>query len=170
MISCITSSFPKLNRHGGRELLSGVAIATREELDQFTKLVNAAIPQVSVHLHYYDKNQVTMYIFVLRSLKCFLNFSATFFLIGKQSKGCHDTCGSSTFYSGQQDSTGRFTKLDETGLVVMCCRHGVTFRAANMFRGETYRIVAFLHNFALTHRVSFFCFDVICQYWPFAKK
>lgn len=52
----------------------------------------------------------------------------------------------------------------------MCCRHGITLRAANMFRGETYRIIAFLHAFALKSKVLFFCYDVICRYWPFAQK
>ena len=29
-------------------------------------------------------------------------------------------------------------KLDETGLEVACCRHGLGLKALNMFRGEMY--------------------------------
>ena len=52
----------------------------------------------------------------------------------------------------------------------MCCRHGLVLRAANIHRGETYRVIAFLQWWALQFGILFFCYDVICRYWPFAKK
>lgn len=52
----------------------------------------------------------------------------------------------------------------------MACRHGVVLCAANMYRGETYRLVAFFHMMAHRLKILFFCYDVICRYWPFARK
>lgn len=38
-----------------------------------------------------------------------------------------------------------------------------------MEKGESYRHILYLHNFALQENFKFFCYDVICNYWPFAK-
>ena len=83
----------------------------------------------------------------------------------------HGTCGASTFKAGKSDSSSSsYKKLDETGLISICCRHGTILRMANMYKGETYRIVAYLHNFAANIKTKFFCYDVICRYWPFVQK
>jgi len=39
-----------------------------------------------------------------------------------------------------------------------------------MYRGETYRLVAYFHFLARKLNILFFCYDVICKYWGFAKK
>ena len=86
-----------------------------------------------------------------------------------QTKG-NATCGGSTFKARKSDSHSHSKKMDETGIVCMCCRHGLVLRAANIHRGETYRVIAFLQWWALQFGILFFCYDVICRYWPFAKK
>ena len=60
--------------------------------------------------------------------------------------------------------------LDETGLIIMGCRHGWVWRALNMFSGETYRHVLYLHEYAKDQNCRFFCYDVVCQYWIFLLK
>jgi hypothetical protein len=60
--------------------------------------------------------------------------------------------------------------LDETGLLIMSCRHGWVWRALNLFMGETYRHVLYLHEYAKEKNVRFFCYDVVCQYWIFLLK
>jgi hypothetical protein len=57
--------------------------------------------------------------------------------------------------------------LDETVLLIMSCRHGWVWRALNMFSGETYRHVLYLHEYAKDQNCRFFCYDVVCQYWIF---
>ena len=52
----------------------------------------------------------------------------------------------------------------------MSCRHGWIWRALNLFVGETYRHVLYLHEYACQKNGLFFCYDVICQYWPFVKR
>ncbi len=43
-------------------------------------------------------------------------------------------------------------------------------KAANLYKGETYRHTHFLHNYAFHHKVRFFINDVVCRYWAFAEK
>ncbi|XP_072041208.1 uncharacterized protein [Amphiura filiformis] len=62
-------------------------------------------------------------------------------------------------------------KQDETGLAVAGCRHTLAQKAVNMFRGEMYGYPHFLHtSFMLQEGVQFMWQDVICKYWPWAKK
>lgn len=82
----------------------------------------------------------------------------------------HDTCGSSTFKAGQSAASSNHKGLDETGLLCQCCRHGVVLRCANLKKGENYRVVHYMHNFAFEKNVRFFCYDIVCRYWDFAKK
>jgi hypothetical protein len=38
-----------------------------------------------------------------------------------------------------------------------------------MAKGETYRHVHYLHDYALRSGCEFLCYDVVCQYWIFAE-
>ena len=38
-----------------------------------------------------------------------------------------------------------------------------------MTKGETYRHVHYLHDYALVNGCQFFCYDVVCKYWSFAE-
>ncbi|XP_045026109.1 uncharacterized protein LOC123470196 isoform X1 [Daphnia magna] len=79
-------------------------------------------------------------------------------------------CGVSTFQAAKLDSACHYNGLDETGMISTVCRHGSTIKVANMYKGETYRLVAFLHMVVLQMGCYFFCYDVVCKYWPFAQK
>ncbi|XP_045024594.1 uncharacterized protein LOC123469605 [Daphnia magna] len=77
-----------------------------------------------------------------------------------------DTCGDSAYTAGRLESN-RKKNMDQTGVLMGSCRHGVILGAANMDRGETYRHVHFLNS-----KIScdFFCQDVVCKYFPFAEE
>ena len=61
--------------------------------------------------------------------------------------------------------------MDEEGLEVAVCRHGMLLAALNMFRGEIFAYPMFLHNLLHSQQnVTFLCMDVACQYWPYLKK
>ncbi len=79
-----------------------------------------------------------------------------------------DACGSAEYKAGKADSSHK-KGLAETGIVFSTCRHGVLWRAVDMDKGESYRHILYLHDFALKEKFKFFCYDVVCNYWPFAK-
>lgn len=86
--------------------------------------------------------------------------------LGKVSK---DTCGGASYKAGKSDSVNDRTGLAETGIVFCTCRHGYLLRGVNMAKGETYRHVHYLHDYALRSGCDFLCYDVVCQYWTFAE-
>ena len=58
-------------------------------------------------------------------------------------------------------------QLDKTGLYLSSCRHQVTQKTLNMYRGEIYAYPLFLRqHFQTPKPVMFFLQDVICKYWP----
>jgi hypothetical protein len=59
--------------------------------------------------------------------------------------------------------------LDETGLEVAGCRHGIAQKAVNMFRGEIFGYPHYLHTRFFMNVVCFWA-DVVCQYWPWARQ
>lgn len=78
-----------------------------------------------------------------------------------------DTCGRAAYKAGKSDAIGR-KGLSETGGVFCTCRHGYLLRAVDMLKGETYRHVHYLHDFAYRSGCKFLCYDVVCKYWSFA--
>lgn len=78
-------------------------------------------------------------------------------------------CGGNVFKAAT-DHAARLKKQDERGLTMLCCRHGCVLRAVNMFKGETYRHIHYLHKFAFEKNCKFLCYDVVCQYWLWARK
>lgn len=86
--------------------------------------------------------------------------------MGKISK---DTCGGATYKAGKSDALGR-QSLSETGVVFCTCRHGYLLRAVNMLKGETYRHVHYLHDYAYRIGCKFICYDVVCKYWSFVES
>lgn len=63
------------------------------------------------------------------------------------------------------------SKIDEEGLEVAVCRHGVLAAALNMFRGEIFAYPLFLQNqLSGQGTVTFFCCDVACRYWPYLQR
>ncbi|KAK4007342.1 hypothetical protein OUZ56_012502 [Daphnia magna] len=63
----------------------------------------------------------------------------------KTKKTSSESCGGSTFKAAKSYSSHR-KNLDEIGVVMGCCRHGVVQRAVNMFHGETFRHKKFIHR------------------------
>ena len=86
--------------------------------------------------------------------------------LGKVSK---DTCGGASYKAGKFDSINGRAGLADTGVVFCTCRHGFLLRGVNMTKGETYRHVHYLHDYALVNGCQFFCYDVVCKYWSFAE-
>ncbi|KAI9556188.1 hypothetical protein GHT06_018762 [Daphnia sinensis] len=74
-----------------------------------------------------------------------------------------ESCGGSTFKAAKSYSSQR-KNLDETGVVMGCCRHGVVQRAVNMFHGETFRHTNFIHKHMAEKNVKFISSDVMCRY------
>ncbi|KAK4017489.1 hypothetical protein OUZ56_032800 [Daphnia magna] len=58
-----------------------------------------------------------------------------------------ETCGDSIFKAARSDA-GKFKKLDETGIMMRSCRHGIVDKAG----------------------CTFLCGDVMCRYWDWAQK
>lgn len=51
------------------------------------------------------------------------------------------------------------------------CRHAIAQQAVNMKQGELYAYSHYLHVFfMLQNGVKFLWQDVVCKYWPWAKK
>ena len=123
-----------------------------DEIVKFVKEINAHIPQVFFYCTFY----------ITRVLVIILN------LLLIQDTGLAN-CGNSIFKAGKADGS-QFRNMDQTGFMSMSCRHNVVLATADMYRGETYRLVAFFHLLALRLGVLFFCYDVICRYWGFAQK
>ncbi|XP_030294098.1 uncharacterized protein LOC115594270 isoform X2 [Sparus aurata] len=63
------------------------------------------------------------------------------------------------------------SKLDEEGLELAVCRHGVLFSALNMYRGEIFAYPLYLQQkLASSKSAKFFCMDVMCKYWPYLQR
>ncbi|XP_037396306.1 uncharacterized protein LOC119263847 isoform X1 [Pygocentrus nattereri] len=79
-------------------------------------------------------------------------------------------CGSSQWTAAKEHSGKSASKIDEEGLEIAVCRHGVLLRALNMFRGEIYAYPLYLQKELSPSNVSFFCSDVACKYYPYLEK
>lgn len=80
-----------------------------------------------------------------------------------------ESCGDST-YKAAKNTSSKFKHMDETGLIMASCRHGLILAACNMFTGENFRYIHFMHKQAYLKNVKFLCYDVVCRYWPFAER
>ncbi|KAK7156996.1 hypothetical protein R3I94_006908 [Phoxinus phoxinus] len=81
------------------------------------------------------------------------------------------TCGVSRFRASRETSKKSLSKIDEEGIQVAVCRHGILLRGLNHYRGEVFAYPMFLQR-ELSERanVTFFCMDVVCRYWPYLSK
>ncbi|XP_045030666.1 uncharacterized protein LOC123473655 [Daphnia magna] len=80
-----------------------------------------------------------------------------------------ETCGDSIFKAARSDA-GKFKKLDETGIMMRSCRHGIVDKAVNIHHGETFRHTHFIHLDLPEKGCTFLCGDVMCRYWDWAQK
>jgi hypothetical protein len=77
-------------------------------------------------------------------------------------------CGT-TRWKAAKSTSKTMANLDETGLEVAGCRHGIAQKAVNMFRGEIFGYPHYLHTRFFMNVVCFWA-DVVCQYWPWARQ
>ncbi|KAK0156220.1 hypothetical protein N1851_000502 [Merluccius polli] len=83
----------------------------------------------------------------------------------------HDVCGPATFTAARETSQKSRAKVDEEGLEIAVCRHGILLQGLNHYRGEIYAYPLFLQKeLAETANVTFFCMDITCRYWPYMEK
>ncbi|XP_067301005.1 uncharacterized protein [Pseudorasbora parva] len=87
-----------------------------------------------------------------------------------QHVGGKGVCGSAEFAAAKEFSRKTSSKLDEEGIEVAVCRHGVLLKALNMFRGEIYAYPLYLQKELCTENATFFCADIMCKYWPYLIK
>ncbi|XP_069179271.1 uncharacterized protein [Procambarus clarkii] len=76
------------------------------------------------------------------------------------------TCGVSTWKAAQNKPLS-FQSLDETGISMASCRHGIILHTLNMYQGELYSYAHYLQIMYFKY-VKFICQDIICKYWPWA--
>ncbi|XP_065140166.1 uncharacterized protein [Paramisgurnus dabryanus] len=82
-------------------------------------------------------------------------------------------CGASQWSAAKESSKKSSSKLDEEGLEIAVCRHGILLMALNMFRGEIFAYPLFLQK-KLAERsqgtIKFFCSDVACKFFPYLHR
>ncbi|XP_039865674.1 uncharacterized protein LOC120720105 [Simochromis diagramma] len=82
-------------------------------------------------------------------------------------------CGSSSWTAAKESSKKSTVKLDEEGMEIAVCRHGVLLAALNMFRGEIFAYPLFLQRKLganVPGHIMFLCSDVACKYFPYLTK
>ncbi|KAL3975355.1 hypothetical protein ACER0C_021241 [Sarotherodon galilaeus] len=82
-------------------------------------------------------------------------------------------CGSSSWTAAKESSKKSTGKLDEEGMEIAVCRHGVLLAALNMFRGEIFAYPLFLQRKLAANvpgHITFLCSDVACKYFPYLTK
>ncbi|XP_055789100.1 uncharacterized protein LOC129861926 isoform X2 [Salvelinus fontinalis] len=80
-------------------------------------------------------------------------------------------CGASQWTAAKESSRKTNNKLDEEGLEVAVCRHGILLRSLNMMRGEIFAYPLFLQKeLSGSRNIQFMCTDVICKFWPYLTK
>ena len=67
-----------------------------------------------------------------------------------------DLCGESHWKAAKASSRG-LGALDETGMVMACCRHTILYKAVNMHQGEIFAYPLYLHMHLLNRVMEFFC-------------
>ncbi|XP_073672422.1 uncharacterized protein [Paramisgurnus dabryanus] len=72
--------------------------------------------------------------------------------------------------AARETSQRSASKVDEEGLELAVCRHGVLLHALNMYRGEIFAYPLYLQEKLSSRQITFFCMDVTCKYWPYLQK
>ncbi|KAJ7337885.1 hypothetical protein OS493_008043 [Desmophyllum pertusum] len=88
-----------------------------------------------------------------------------------RSKNVKDSMCGESHWKAAQNTARRRAKLDETGLEIAGCRHGLAQWAVNMYQGEIYGYAHFLQSQRMFPAgVEFFWEDIVCKYWKWAAK
>ena len=72
--------------------------------------------------------------------------------------------------AARETSKKSASKLDEEGLELAVCRHGLLLCALNMFRGEIFAYPLYIQRKMANLTPTFYCMDVTCKYWPYLNK
>ena len=113
-------------------------------------------------------NKSNRYFFLISELLAYtLSHGNVFFSYVQGRSKNH--CALSVFKAAREISSSK-KYVDQTGLIMACCRHLIILQAVNMFVGETYRHAHFLHNFLFNAGYRIFCYDIVCLYWKWAEK
>ncbi|ROL52295.1 Chimeric ERCC6-PGBD3 protein [Anabarilius grahami] len=76
----------------------------------------------------------------------------------------HDVCGPATFTAVREISQKSRAKVDEEGLEIAVCRHGILLQGLNHYRGEKYAYPMFLQKeLEQAANVTLFCMDIACS-------
>ncbi|XP_040922261.1 uncharacterized protein LOC121200824 [Toxotes jaculatrix] len=78
--------------------------------------------------------------------------------------------GPGQWAAARESANKSASKIDEEGIEVAVCCHGVLLKALNMFRGEIFAYPLYLQKQLSTQTVQFFCTDVVCKYWPYLQR
>lgn len=73
-------------------------------------------------------------------------------------------------YKAASNTSSKFKGLDETGIVMCCCRHGFILGALNLHCGESFRHTHYMHKEIAAKGYKFLGSDVVCMYWKFAER
>ncbi|XP_029916449.1 uncharacterized protein LOC115365531 [Myripristis murdjan] len=79
-------------------------------------------------------------------------------------------CGTGEWMAARESSSKSASKVDEEGVEVAVCRHGILLKGLNMFRGEIFAYPLYLQKQLASQNVQFFCSDVVCKYWPYLQR
>ncbi|KAG1943764.1 hypothetical protein F2P79_014877, partial [Pimephales promelas] len=79
-------------------------------------------------------------------------------------------CGAGQWTAARESANKSASKLDEEGVEVAVCRHGVLLKGLNMFRREVFAYPLYLQKQLASQNVQFFCSDVVCKYWPYLER
>ncbi|XP_041825540.1 uncharacterized protein LOC121629810 [Melanotaenia boesemani] len=79
-------------------------------------------------------------------------------------------CGAGEWVAARESSNKSASKVDEEGVEVAVCRHGILLKGLNMFRGEIFAYPLYLQKQLASQNVQFFCSDVVCRYWPYLQR
>ncbi len=111
--------------------------------------------------HYYHDLQL-----ILKKFYC-VNVCICPHLFKNPGKG---RCGAGQWTAARESANKSASKLDEEGVEVAVCRHGVLLKGLNMFRGEIFAYPLYLQKQLASQTVQFFCSDVVCKYWPYLQR
>ncbi|PFX13516.1 hypothetical protein AWC38_SpisGene22393 [Stylophora pistillata] len=119
-------------------------------------VVKAIPPTVSI-----DENGVKQNIELI-----FLAFDGCFAC----SQDVDNRCGDSHWRAANNHGR-KAAKLDESGLEIAGCRHGLAQWAVNIFQGELYVYANFIHKKKMIPAgVKYLWEDIVCKYWKWAGK
>lgn len=91
--------------------------------------------------------------------------------VPRSTKSDKDSMCGESHWRAAQNTARKKAKLDETGLEIAGCRHGLSQWAVNMYQGEIYGYAHFIQTKKMYPAgVKFFWEDVVCKYWKWAGK